>query len=473
MRSIPYNMLPYFPQKISSKAISAYLISLIGVSVVFYRYAMSFEYMLMGLAFVTGFFILSSNCSSRWMNFTHKKFVKNIFWWALSLRVVWVVFSYFFFMAKTGQPFEFEAADSMGYHAEADWLRGETWSTVWDYYFNRGYVSDSGYGLYLTTLYKVVGPNIVVTRLLKALYSSITCVLLYRLSARIMGERVGRMAGVFAVFMPNLIIYCGLHLKETEMLFLTVAFLERADATMRSKKMHVWDIIGTLLLGGSLFLFRTVLGVVALFSFVTALLFAPGRVVRKGRKFFIGLWIALAVLFLVGGTAMNEVEALLERGTDDQSLKREEQTSHGNQWAQYATGTVLAPMMFVMPFSTMVDTEQPVQFIMHGGNYVRNFMGYFVLIALFTVLFKKNNWRDFSLIGAFVIGYLGVLALSGFANAERFLLPAVPGLIAMWAYGISELDRHSYNLLKYWCLLVVLMEFGWAFFKLGSRGLFS
>lgn len=472
MRSIPYNMLPYFPQKISSKALSAYLVALIGVSVVFYRYAMSFEYMFMGLAFVTVFFLLSSNFSCRWMNFTHKKFVKNIFWWAIAVRVVWVVFSYFFYMAKTGQPFEFGAADSMGYHAEADWLRGEAWSKVWDYYFNRGYVSDSGYGLYLTTLYKVVGSNIVVARLLKALYSSITCVILYKLSSRIMGERVGRMAGVFAVFMPNLIIYCGLHLKETEMLFLTVAFLERADATMRSKKMHVWDIVGTLLLGGSLFLFRTVLGAVALFSFVTALLFAPGRTVRKRRKFYVGLWVVLGIAVLAGSTVKNEVDKYIEGRETNQESKRLEQTSRGNQWAQYATGAVMSPMMFVMPFSTMVDTDQQNQNMMHGGNFVRNFMGIFVLIALYLAIFKKKTWRDFSLIGSFAIGYLGVLALSGFANSERFLLPALPALIIMWAYGVSELTKRSYNFVGYWFYVVILMEFGWAFFKIGSRGLF-
>lgn len=472
MRSIPYNMLPYFPQKISSKAISAYLISLIGVSVVFNRYAMSFEYMLMGLAFVAGFFLLSSNCSSRWMNYSHKRFVKNIFWWALSLRIVWVVFSYFFYIAKTGQPFEFDAADSMGYHASAEWLSGQAWSMVWYNNFNLGYVSDSGYVLYLTTLYKVFGPNIIITRLLKALYSSITCVLLYKLSARIIGERVGRLAGVFAVFMPNLIIYCGLHLKETEMLFLTVAFLERADAAMRSQKLHVWDIAGALLLGGSLFLFRTVLGVVALFSFVTALLFAPGRVVRKGRKFYVGLWVVLGIAVLAGGTVKNEVDELIEGRETNQEMKRLEQTSRGNLWAKYATGTVMSPMMFVMPFSTMVDTDQQNQNVMHGGNFVRNFMGIFVLIALYLAIFKKKTWRDFSLIGSFAIGYLGVLALSGFANSERFLLPALPALIIMWAYGVSELTKRSYNFVGYWFYVVILMEFGWAFFKLGSRGLF-
>lgn len=37
------------------------------------------------------------------------------------------------------------------------------------------------------------------------------------------------MAGIFYMLMPNLIMYTGSHLKEAEMVFLTVAFIERAD----------------------------------------------------------------------------------------------------------------------------------------------------------------------------------------------------------------------------------------------------
>lgn len=465
-------MLSFFPKQISTKALTAYFISLTIVSIVFYRYIMPFVFILMGVTFATGFFLLTANYSRRWMICSHQQFVKNIFWWAFSLRVVWVVFSYFFYIAKTGQPFEFDSADAIGYHGEAEWLAELDWSTVVDYYFNRSSVSDSGYGFYLTLLYKLIGPNIMVARLLKALYSSLTCVLLYRVSSRIMGERTGRLAGVFAVFMPNLIIYCGLHVKETEMLFLTVAFLDRADVALRSPKLNIWAVLWALSIGGSLFLFRTVLGVVVLFSFVTALLFSSGRVIRKGRKFFIGLWVVLGIAVLAGGTIKNEIDELIEGRETNQEVKRLEQTSRGNLWAQYATGAVMSPMMFVMPFSTMVDTGQYTQCMLHGGNFVRNFMGIFVLIALYAAIFKKKTWRDFSLIGSFVVGYLGVLALSGFANSERFLLPALPGLIIMWAYGVSELTKRSYNFVGYWVYVTILMECGWAFFKLGSRGLF-
>ena len=464
-------MVTFFPKKISLRGIVLYIISLAVVSIAFHSYAMDFIWIAFGILGILLFFMFSTQFTLKWQQISSKAFVRFIFATALLLRVAWVLFSYFFYQFKTGVPFEFDSADAMGYHHEAEILIYESWETVWNYLFiDRGGVSDSGYSLYLTFLYKIVGPNIILVRLLKAVYGAITCVLLYRLVARSMGENVGRMAGIFAVMMPNLIIYCGMHLKETEMILLMVAFLERADYVLRVRHYTWWNILLPLLFAGSLFLFRTVLGVVALFSFATAVIFSPARVVRKGRKAVLAIWVVIAVLVLAGGTIKTEVEGLLENRAENQGLKRTEQVSRGNQWAMYATATVLAPMEFIMPLSTMVDTDQENQMVMHGGNFVRNFMGVFVLISLFSVLFVKKNWREFSLVGSFVIGYLGVISLSGFANSERFLLPGLPCLIIFWAYGVSILNKRSFRFVKFWSIVVVLMEVGWAYFKIGSRG---
>lgn len=465
-------MIPFFPKAVANKGLMLYAITLLVVSVVFMNYAMGLVWIVLGLLEVTLFFLLSNGLSIKWNVLPIKQFTKNLFWIALAFRVTWVVFSYYFYLNQTGQPFEFDAADSLGYHEEASWLSGETWKNVFDYLFlSRSRYSDSGYPLYLTTLYKLFGCNVFVVRLLKTVWSSFTCLLIYKLASRNLEEKAARMAGVFAMLMPNLIIYCGLHLKETEMLLLIVVFLERADYVMRSKQYNVITITLPIVLAFSLFLFRTVLGAVALFSFLTALIFAPNNVVKKGRKIMIASWIVLAVVVLAGGVIMNEVEDLWLNRNTNQEIKRMEQTTRGNQWAQYATGTVMAPMVFALPFSTMVDTDQENQMVMHGGNYVRNFMGVFVLISLFGLLFLNKNWRDFTLVGSFAISYLGIISMSGFANSERFLLPGLPCLIIFWAYGISILNARSYRFVKYWYFIVPVMEIGWAVFKIGSRGL--
>lgn len=467
-------MVSYLPRQISKTAIYLYIGALAAVSLLYIRFSMPLWYTLLGLMWVIGFFLLSNHFSEQWARVPQKKYIKFIFWTALGLRAAWVIFSYFFYKAQTGVPFEFAAADSLMYHDDATWLASTKWKYAWDYLFtSRITYSDSGYPLYLSLVYRLLGPNIIPARLLKALLGAFSCILLYRLASRNIGEEGGRMAGVFACFMPNLIIYCGLHLKETEMLFLLIAFLERTDNLLRSKHYTVLSVAVPILLALSLFFFRTVLGAAAAFSFVTAILFTPSRTIGKGKRFLIIGWVVLTLALLAGGTIINETESYWEQRDDNQNQKRTAQTIRGNQWAKYATGTVMAPMMFVLPFPTMVDVEQQYnQNIMHGGNYVRNFFGIFVLIAVFSAIFIKKDWRNYALIGSFVIAYLGIISASGFANSERFLLPGLPVFLILAANGITLLNAKNYRWVRIWYCVVPVMVVAWAFFKVGSRGLF-
>ena len=469
-------MIPFLPKPIADKAVTIYVLALTVVSIVFMSHAMSLIYIVLGLMWVIGFFYLSSYFSRMWGEgeLSSQQFLLRLWGVGISVRVVWVIFSYFYYQAQTGLPFEFGAGDSVGYHEDAAWLADDPWSTTWWYLFTSGLkgIADSGYPLYLSIIYRIFGPNIFVARILKCIIGTATCWLIYKLAKRSFGESVGRMASIFAMLMPNFIIYCGLHLKEVEMIFLAVAFLERTDAMLRSKEYKVVSMVLSTVLALSLFLFRTVLGAVALFSFVTALIFTTEKVVTKGKRALIIGWVLLAGLFLFGGTLHTEMESLWENRSSNVEMKRYQQTVRGNKWAKYATGTVMAPMAMFLPYPTMVDVDhQYNQQIIHGGNYVRNFFGIFVLIAIFSVIFIQKNWRDFSLLGSFVFGYLGVISMSGFSNSERFLLPALPVLLMMAAYGISLMNGKNYRYVKIWFIVVFMMAFAWAFFKLGSRGI--
>lgn len=468
-------MVPYFPRKIASNAIITYLVALAIVSVVFFRYIMLWGYIVLGITWVLAFFLVTVKWSMEWRAVSEKVFLKYLFQAAVIIRLVWVVASYFVYLSWTGQPFEFDARDAVGYHEEAMWLAGSDWSMTWDYYFGSQFhgTSDVGYPLYLTIIYKIFGPVIIIPRIIKAFISAYTCVLLYKLTSRIVGEDMGRMAGIMSALMLNFVIYCGYHLKETEMLFLEVLFLERADHMLRSAKLTFWEVLWPSLLALSLFFFRTVLGAAAGFALASGVLLSNAPAMKKGlrRAALVG-WGILAVIVFGGGTIMTELESYWEDRGDNLAQRRYEQTLRGNQWAQYATGAVMAPMVFVLPFSTMVNvSEQYAQQAKHGGNYVRNFMGFFVLLAIYEAI-RRKQWRDLVLPASFVIAYLGVVSISGFSSSERFLLPGLPLLIILWSYGIKTLRKQTFRYLPYWCIVVVLMEVGWAYFKLGSRGLF-
>lgn len=467
-------MIPYFPNQIAKRNIYIYTGSLAAVTLLFLGHAMSWEYIVMGIVWVVGFFLLSSLCSKKWADISSNSLMRNLFLTALGVRVLWLTFSYIFFTLKTGIPFEFDAADALWYYEESTGNIQTDLLTIWDYLFiHTDTVSDSGYVFYLSLLAKVFGYSVFMPRLVNTLFSAATVVLIYLLAKRNIGEAGGRLAAIMACFFPNLIIYCGLHLKETLMIFLIVAYLERADYLIRSRRYNVLNIAVPILLAITLFTFRTVLGAVAIFSFATAVAFTRTQVIGRSKRIMFIAWGILAALTLAGGTITTEMEGLLEQRDTNQSNKRAVQTAKGNQWAKYATGTVMAPMMFLLPFPTMVDVDhQYNQQILSGGNFVRNVLGGFVLIALFSALFITKNWRDLSLIGSFVIAYLGIVSTSGFANSERFLLPALPILLIMAAYGVTLLDAKNYKFIKSWYWAVPVMAVAWAVFKLGSRGLF-
>lgn len=468
-------MVPFFPKQITQRAILIYLVSLVTISLLYSNYAIKLVYMVIGFSGVCVFFALTSYWSQGWREIKSSRFVESIFILALFIRLGWIAFSYFYYTKYTGTPFEFGAADSIGYHEEAVWLAGERWRIAMEYYFGpyANGISDVGYPLYLTILYKVFGTGVLLPRIIKAFLSTWTCIMIYKLSARTFGEETGRMAGLMCALMPNFVIYCGYHLKETEMIFLEVAFLERMDFLMRSKRIRFWNVLLPTLLAGSLFFFRTVLGATAIFSFLSVLLFSSTPQMKKGwKRTALAGWGVLCLAIFSGGTAVTELESIWEEREENVIGKRADQVALGNQWAQYATGAVMSPMAFVLPFATMVDVdEQYGQQEKHGGNFIRNFMGFFALLAIYEAI-RRKQWRDFALIGSFAIAYLGVVSLSGFSNSERFLLPGLPCLIMMWAYGVSTLRDKTWRLFTPWCLVVLAMEIGWAYFKLGSRGLF-
>lgn len=467
-------MVPYFPKQIATKGLYIYLGLLSVVSLVFLRHAMSFDFILIGIMWVAGFFLLSNYCSKKWQEVPHKVFLRKIFSIALGIRLAWTIVAYIYYFLKTGMPFEFSAGDSIWYYEESMGNISANIGDIWNYLFvDTDTVSDSGYVFYLSLISKLTGESILLPRLINCLFSAATCLLIYPLAKRNIGEECARMATIFTCFMPNFIFYCGLHLKETFMIFLLVAYLERADYLIRSRKYNILNIAVPVLLAVSLFTFRTVLGAAAIFAFATALVFSTTKVIGRAKRFMLISWGILAAFTLAGGTIMTEAEGLWEQRDINQDAKRTHQTNKGNQWAQYATGTVMAPLMFVMPFPTMVDVdEQYNQQMLSGGNYVRNFFGGFVLIALFSAIFITKNWRNLALIGSFVIAYLAIISTSGFANSERFLLPGLPILLILAAYGITLLNAKNYKFIKIWYWVVPVMGFAWAYFKLGSRGLF-
>ena len=469
-------MLHYFPKYFTTKAIALYIIVLMVIPVAFSGYGMSWLWILFGVVEVTSFFYFTNILTKSWAEYSERTFLRQLFITAFVIRVVWVVFSYFFYISMTGKMFEFEAADSIFYHESgllgASSIRNGTFNIV--EFMSGVELSDRGYPFYLSLIYYITGDSIIVTRLIKALIGAFTCILIYRLTKRIFDNpAIARIAGILCMLMPNLIYYCGLHLKEIEMTFLIILFLERTDYVIRSQRYNFINISLPILAASLLFFFRTVIGVTAIFSFFTALAFSSSRILGWGKRILLIVWSVATLSYFIGGKIMTEIETVWENKDTNQSnsMKYRSNVEGGNKFVKNLSGSVFAPMIFVIPFPTMVNTEgQENQMLIGGGNYVKNIMAFFVMFSLFIII-KTHKWRDYLLAGSFMISYLIVIALSKFAASERFHFPVLPILLMFSAYGISQVDRKTKKYYLYYIVFIFIALTVWSWFKLAGRGL--
>lgn len=482
----PPQNLYFIPKKVTNTAMLTYLFAMVACLIFYHVYALQWRWILFGFIEVIGFFYFSNTATKGWINFTPRYFVKNLFWWGFSVRVLWVIISYLLYWDWTGTPFSIGAADEVIYdtisHSVANGMRNGNWNMVAMAERSMGAeigISDIGYPLYLSIIYFIFFDSIIIARIIKAILSAWTAVLIYKLASRNFGEYTGRMAGIMCMLMPNLIYYCSFQLKEIEMVFLAMLFIERADALLRLPKMPWKSLVPLMLIPVLLFTFRTALAVVLVMGFALALLLTSERVVKGWRRVMLIGVVAMFGLVIVGSKSgiMNDVQLIIETGGSGQQANMEWRSQRegelSQRFAKYAGASVFAPMIFTLPFPTMAETPgQENQKIIHGGNYVKNIISFFTIAALFIMLLS-GNWRRYVLPVSILCGYLLVLIFSNFAHSERFHQPILPLHLMMAAYGISQMNKLRILQKGYpwWCALMFVAALAWNWFKLAGRGM--
>lgn len=466
-------MITFFPKLISRKAMTAYFVTLAVISVLFISHVLPLVWMLFGTVEVCSFFYFSNQLTKRWYRLQPDIFVRKLFWTSLVVRLVYMVFAYFFYDYMTGQPFMFYSADEQAYY-EISKLWSERGFDVFRRELQLLEFSDSGEIWWTGMLCMLFGPFILTARIGHCLVSALTCVLMYRIAQRHFGERTARMAAIFCMLMPNFIYYCGIHLKEADMVFVTVLLVDSVDSILNAKKIDWKSLALAVFSAFAMFSFRTPLGIVGLLAVMMALVLNKGKLTSVWKRVGLAMFVAVVLsTTTIGNRLMNDMDDLWEGGKDNQSVGMEyrAQREGGNSFAKYASGAIFAPAIFTIPFASMVYTEgQENQQMLHGGNYVKNVMSGFVIFAI-TLLLIGGDWRKHILPLSLMVGYLAVIAFSNFAHSERFHQPALPFELMFAAYGISQLQRKHVKWIDYWLVFVVVANIGWAWFKLAGRGL--
>ena len=484
---IDANRVNFMPRKISNIGIITYLLAIMACTLAYSRHILDWKWWIFGMVSVLGFFYFANQQTKLLINLRPATFAKKLFWSAFIIRVTWVVVSYLLYNQWTGTPFSIDAADELFYndvgHYGASLLREGDWN-IYDKiisYSGKIAFSDMGYPLYLSILYWIFYDSILIVRIIKAVLSAWTVMLVYKLAARNFGEQTGRIAGVFCMLMPNLMYYCSFQLKEVEMVFLAMLFLERADFLLRKGKLTLLPTAALMLIPLSLFMIRTALAATLVLAFFCTLLLTTGRVVGWGKRIVLTVLAAIfaVAIFLSSSGIGQEVTAMWQRRGSGQQANMEwravRDVGQGmtQQFAKYAGAAVFAPMIFTIPFPTMNEVPgQENQKMIHGGNFVKNILSYFTIMALMILLFS-GDWRKYVLPLAVLVGYLVVLVFSNFAQSERFHQPILPLSLMFAAYGISIMKQYPWikQYFNYWCVLMFIAALAWNWFKLAGRGM--
>jgi len=275
------------------------------------------------------------------------------------------------------------------------------------------------------------------------------------------------------MLMPNAWFYCGVTLKEIEMAFLVVLFVERADLALRSPKLKIQSFILPMVCIAMMLTIRTAMAAVMAAAMAAAIIFTSKRQLKTWKKFLYSTLFAIWMLATVGVELIQETMAMLESRETVQSqgyLYRSEQ-ENGNDLAKYATASVFAPLIFTIPFSTMVEVrEQENQMMMNGANFIKNITSFLTILALFALL-KTGNWRKHVLPIATMCGYLVVLVFSNFAHSERFHFPSLALELMFAAYGVTQLTNRHKRWITIWMVSICIANVIWSYVKLRGRGL--
>lgn len=491
-----------FPIWLTQYSIVAYILALTLVSFIYSAYSMPWYYMLSGVVAVSVFFLYGTTVikeTSIDRIRREKNFEKRIFLIAFVARLLLMLLLYIVFKSNYGDAFGFESGDASYYNELGLYVAGLISDGNFHFYDQITHwsghddISDMGYGIYLGFIYWLTSTDskaqmygdlhttsaltILTVRILKCVISAITVVLIYRLSKRNFGEQTGRIAAVLCALWPNFWYYSSVHLKETEMVFLAVLFVEQAEQMLRSRQFTAWKVIPILLIAATIFTFRTPLGLVAVLALLFSVVMSSQKVVSWGKRIVVGL-LAVALIGVVAGNRIEEQSRdLLEQvqgGQQRGNMEWRAERQNGNKFAKYAGASVFAPMIFTLPFPTMVRPYdgQEVQQMLNGGNFVKNVVSGFTILAL-VILLMSGGWREHLLPLSFMLGYLVVLTMSSFAQAERFHQPVMPFEFMFAAYGLSiATTKPKYKRwFMYWSGVMFAACFVWNWFKMAGRGL--
>lgn len=472
------------PKWIVGSSIAFFFISMI-ICWIFFGRVPNWDLALVASVSVAFFFYVGYALSRNWHNVTEKRFLKNIFNFGFFIRMIWVVYLYYFFNPQYYGTVYGDGADVEWYMPFAKdlaaWIMGDSYLTLSQVIeYNMSAIDDVGYPMLLAIEYVLTFglSDVFVPMVIKSIMSAYCATLIYRVAKRHFGVGTARIAALFVCLNPNMIYWCGNMMKEAEMVFFCCLAVDKLDQGLSSgNKLTLRALWPGILAGLVLFFMRTALGLALFIGVLAHIVLASNKIISLAKKVLAGILVITTLIVSMGDRLFYQAKELVEQvqtGAQKENMEWRSERAGGNSFAKYAGAAVFAPLIFTIPFPTLnvANEAQLTQMQLAGGSYIKNILSFFVIMVLLLLLLS-GEWRKHVFILAYLCGYLVVLVFSGFAQSGRFHMPIWPMLMLFAAYGVQIAKgnvrlRRGFNMVLMAEVLVCLI---WNWFKLKGRGM--
>ena len=473
------------PNWLTGKSMVFFFVALFACWMVF-GHVPDFDLYIAAMVSIVLFFYGALSMSKSWERKKERSFVKNVFLFGIIVRLIWVIYCYFFFNPAHYSNTFGSAADVEWYmpfgEAIAQWVRDGfpvSFTQLMDKWGSA--IDDVGYPTWLAiiALFTDSSSDVFVPFVAKSIMSAYCAICMYHVSKRHFGEGAARMAAIFVALNPNMIYWSATMMKEMEMIFLACLAVDNMDRVLSSGQRFTFkNMLPGMSAGLGLFFFRTALALALFLAVFAHIIMASNRVLSVGKKVLAGVLVAATLVVGVGDRFREQAKSMYSTAQSNAQAQnmewRAERKDGANSFAKYAGAAVFAPLIFTIPFPTFNQAEegQLVQVQLSGGSYIKNILSFFVIMVMLMLLIS-GEWRRHVFILAYTVGYLGILVVSAYAQSGRFHMPVMPMLMLFAAYGI-QIAKTNVKLKK-WFPIVLVIEvvacLAWNWFKLKGRGM--
>ena len=457
-----------------TKRILFLLLILIAAGLIFFRYNfISFGYIAFAVVSIVIFFKGLENIPKYLIS---GNIPLKLFWFTILIRIGIVFILYLYYYTSVHSPYgEFfapNAEDATGYHYIARWMAADFWSGEINYeYYTAlmGSHSDMGYIYWTLPWYIVFGPHLWLQGIFNLIVGAWSVVLVYKIALYQFTKKIAILSAVMTMLYSSFILYTSSSLKEMVLIWVMLVAIYHFQLYLKLHKQKALNLFIAMLFIFFLAFFRNFLVILLSFAFFMGLYFNSKRGSNLQLIIFIlfgaGSLIALGNIFGFS----NEIQSTVDSAPD--MFEGVVSRRAGNALAvKFASLPVFLLYTIPGPLVSFVKTgDQQTIWLQFSGFFIRNVLMFFYAYGLYSLI--RNSFRPNIFLIIITLGYLFIMAYTGYVTNGRYHLVAAPLLFFFSAYGYSIMTSKKIKWFDIFLIFIFILNMGWNYFKLLGRGL--